>query len=132
MDPPVLGRRSSFNGQHDQAHDKDAPNSSNYQDSSEPIVKSTDMPDVMQQHAIARTLKALEDAKEEGQKKSDLHNFITKSVKKEFDATYGGVWHCIAGSNFGSFVVHESRTFIYFYVGRLAILLYRSGKNQVS
>lgn len=128
--PPPVGRRSSFSGQHDQS-DKDAPNSSHYQDNSDPVVKSSDMPDVMQQHAIARTQKALEESQAEGQKKSELHNYLAKSIKKEFDSTYGGVWHCIVGRNFGSFVVHESRTFIYYYLGPIAVLLYRSGKNQV-
>lgn len=45
----------------------DAPNSSAWQENNDPIVKSTDMPDVMQQHAIQCTQKAIEAAKEEGQ-----------------------------------------------------------------
>ena len=40
---------------------------------------------------------------------------------------YGGVWQCVVGRNFGSFVVHDSQTFIYFYIGPVAVLLFRAG-----
>ena len=106
-------------------------NSSSYQENNDPIVKSTDMPDVMQSHAISCTQKAIEQSKEEGCKKSEFHNFLAKKIKKEFDASYGGVWHCIVGRNFGSFVVHQSRTFIYFYLGQTAVLLFKSGSQSL-
>merc|ERR1711973_365661 len=35
--------------------------------------------------------------------------------------------HCIVGRNFGSYVTHETRHFIYFYLGQVAILLFKSG-----
>src|SRR4051812_35421844 len=104
---PQLARRSSFQEMQQQSsqsqqltdrnHHHDTPNSSAWQENSEPIIKSTDMPDVMQQHAIECTLKAIEIAKSEGAKKSEFHNFLAKNIKKEFDATYGGVWHCVVG-----------------------------------
>ena len=46
---------------------------------------------------------------------------MAKVIKKEFDATYGGVWHCVVGRNFGSLVTHETKTFIYFYLGQVAV-----------
>lgn len=69
-------------------------------------------------------------AKEEGAKK-DLHNLMARHIKKEFDASYGGVWHCVVGRNFGSLVTHTSRTFIYFYLGPLAVLLFKSGSQAL-
>lgn len=48
-------------------------------------------------------------------------------IKKEFDKKYGPTFHCIVGRNFGSYVTHESRHFIYFYLGQVAILLFKSG-----
>lgn len=36
-------------------------------------------------------------------------------------------WHCIVGRNFGSYVTHETKNFIYFYLGQVAILLFKSG-----
>jgi outer membrane cobalamin receptor len=48
-------------------------------------------------------------------------------IKKEFDKKYGPTWHCIVGRNFGSYVTHETKHFIYFYLGQVAILLFKSG-----
>ena len=36
-------------------------------------------------------------------------------------------WHCIVGKNYGSDIVHQTKNFIYFYLGPLAILLFKSG-----
>ena len=63
------------------------------------------------------------------------HNFslflylqdIAAYIKKEFDKKYNPTWHCIVGRNFGSYVTHETRHFIYFYLGQVAILLFKSG-----
>ncbi|KAF8354038.1 hypothetical protein PRIPAC_95661 [Pristionchus pacificus] len=35
--------------------------------------------------------------------------------------------HCIVGRNFGSYVTHETNYFVYFYLGQVAILLFKSG-----
>ena len=48
-------------------------------------------------------------------------------IKKEFDKKYNPTWHCIVGRNFGSYVTHEPKHFIYFYLGQVAILLFKSG-----
>ena len=34
---------------------------------------------------------------------------------------------CLTGRNFGSYVTHETKNFIYFYLGQVAILLFKSG-----
>lgn len=52
---------------------------------------------------------------------------IAAYIKKEFDKRYNPTWHCIVGRNFGSYVTHETRHFIYFYLGQVAILLFKSG-----
>ncbi|KAB0342021.1 hypothetical protein FD754_018947 [Muntiacus muntjak] len=59
----------------------------------------------------------------------DLYNIekdIVAHIKKEFDK-YNPTWHCIMGRNFGSYVTHETKHFIYFYLGQVAILLFKSG-----
>ena len=33
----------------------------------------------------------------------------------------------ILGRNFGSYITHETKHFIYFYLGQVAILLFKSG-----
>jgi hypothetical protein len=48
-------------------------------------------------------------------------------IKKEFDKKYNPTWHAIVGRNFGSYVTHETKHFIYFYLGQIAVLLFKSG-----
>ncbi|CUM66413.1 uncharacterized protein PRCAT00004077001 [Priceomyces carsonii] len=52
---------------------------------------------------------------------------IATYIKKEMDALYGATWHVIVGKSFGSYVTHEQGSFIYFYVGPLAFLIFKSG-----
>ena len=77
------------------------------------------MNEEMQQNAIDVANQAL-----------DRHNIerdIAAYIKKEFDKKYSPTWHCIVGRSFGSYVTHESKHFVYFYVGQLAVLLFKSG-----
>ncbi|KAF2453524.1 dynein light chain type 1 [Lineolata rhizophorae] len=81
-------------------------------------VKSTDMNDDMQQESI--------DVATEAMSKYNIEKDIAQYIKKEFDSRKGATWHCIVGRNFGSFVTHESKHFIYFYLGHCAILLFKT------
>ncbi|KAF5264534.1 hypothetical protein FOXYS1_4685 [Fusarium oxysporum] len=51
---------------------------------------------------------------------------IAQHIKRTFDERKGPTWHCIVGRNFGSFVTHETKHFIYFYLGHCAILLFKT------
>jgi len=82
-------------------------------------IKSADMPEDMQQEAISSATRALS--------KFSVEKDIAGAIKRDFDKKYGGAWHCIAGRNFGSYVSYEEKHFIYFYIGQIAILLYKSG-----
>lgn len=55
---------------------------------------------------------------------------MAQHLKKEFDARYQPTWHCIVGRHFGSYVSHERSGFIYFYIDKLAVLLFRSGESS--
>ena len=57
----------------------------------------------------------------------EIEKDIAEYIKKEFDKKYKPTWHCVVGRNFGSYVTHETGHFIYFYIGHIAILLFRSG-----
>ena len=46
-----------------------------------------------------------------------LENEIAQFIKKECDKNFSPTWHCFVGKNFGSFVTHETKHFIYFYIG---------------
>ena len=59
--------------------------------------------------------------------KFNIEKDIAAYIKKEFDKKYNPTWHCIVGRNFGSYVTHETKNFIYFYLGQVAILLFKSG-----
>ncbi|BHF64728.1 Dynein light chain 1, cytoplasmic [Sparganum proliferum] len=83
------------------------------------VVKNADMDDEMQQTAVEFAATAIE--------KFQIEKDIASYLKKEFDRKYGPTWHCVVGRHFGSYVTHETRHFIYFYVGSLALLLFKSG-----
>jgi len=83
------------------------------------VVKNADMSEDMQQDAIDCATQALENY--------DIEKVIAAYIKKEFDKKYSPTWHCIIGRNFGSYVTHETKHFIYFYIGQVAVLLFKSG-----
>lgn len=56
-----------------------------------------------------------------------IENRIAKHIKEKFDEKYGPNWHCVVGKNFSSFCSYESKNYIFFYEGQLAILLYKMG-----
>ncbi|KAM3143131.1 Dynein light chain 2 [Paramecium bursaria] len=74
------------------------------------VVKNADMSEEMQQDAIDCANQALE--------KFNIEKDIAAFIKKEFDKKYNPTWHCIVGRNFGSYVTHETKHFIYFYMGQ--------------
>lgn len=48
---------------------------------------------------------------------------IVAHMKKELDKKYNPSWHCTMERNFGRYVTHETKHFIYFYLGLVAVLL---------
>ncbi|OWF39771.1 Dynein light chain 2, cytoplasmic [Mizuhopecten yessoensis] len=83
------------------------------------VIKNADMAEDMQQDCVDCATQALE--------KYNIEKDIAAYIKKEFDKKYNPTWHCIVGRNFGSYVTHETKHFIYFYLGQVAILLFKSG-----
>lgn len=83
------------------------------------IVKSADMPHDMQRKAIELALVALD--------RFDLERDMAHYLKKEFDERFQPSWHCIVGRHFGSYVTHDGSGFLYFYIEKTAVLLFRSG-----
>ncbi|PKS08240.1 hypothetical protein jhhlp_005182 [Lomentospora prolificans] len=74
-------------------------------------IKSADMNEDMQQEAIEVAQEA-------------MAKFTIEKI--QFDERKGPTWHCIVGRNFGSFVTHETKHFLYFYLGHCAILLFKT------
>lgn len=92
--------------------------SSEKKDKLEPQIKSVDMTEDMQQEAVEVAIEAME--------KYHIEKDIAQYIKREFDSRKGATWHCVVGRNFGSFVTHETKHFIYFYLGHCAILLFKT------
>ena len=46
-------------------------------------------------------------------------------IKNFFDNKYSPNWHCVVGKSFASYVTYISKHYIFFYMGQLAILLYK-------
>ncbi|KAG7138399.1 Dynein light chain like protein [Verticillium longisporum] len=81
-------------------------------------IKSADMTDDMQQEVI--------EVAQEAMGRFTIEKDIAQQIKKTFDERKSPTWHCIVGRNFGSFVTHETKHFIYFYLGHCAILLFKT------
>jgi len=83
------------------------------------VIKNADMSEDMQQDAVDCASLALS--------KYNIEKDVAAYIKKEFDKKYDPTWHVIVGRNFGSYVTHETKHFIYFYLGQVAVLIFKSG-----
>ena len=72
------------------------------------IIKNSDMTEDMQQDAINVATKAIDSY--------NIEKDIACYIKKEFDRKHNPTWHCV-----------ETKHFIYFYLGQIAVLLFKSG-----
>ena len=82
-------------------------------------IKKVDMGDEMQKKAIDIAMAAFEKHTEEKN--------IAAVIKKEFDKVFSPTWHCVVGRSFGAYVTYEAKHFIYFYVGQVAVQLWKCG-----
>jgi dynein light chain LC8-type len=81
-------------------------------------IKTADMTEEMQQEVV--------ELAQEAMTKFTIERDIAHHIKRAFDERKGPTWHCIVGRNFGSFVTHETKHFIYLYMGPQAILLFKT------
>ncbi|XP_043851289.1 dynein light chain 1, cytoplasmic-like [Dromiciops gliroides] len=94
-----------------------APADTEHSTSGKPILGNSDISEEMQQDSMECDTQALE--------KYNIEKYIASYIKA-FDK-YNPTWHCILGRNFGTYLMHETKHFIYFYLGQAAILLFKSG-----
>ncbi|GAO46800.1 hypothetical protein G7K_1018-t1 [Saitoella complicata NRRL Y-17804] len=122
MQPPPRGRLSIATGVGSIAwilSSNMVAEMSPYDKETKAVIKSADMSEEMQNAAIEVATAAME--------KYNIEKDIAAYLKRDFDKRFGSTWHCIVGRNFGSYVTHESKHFIYFYLGQIAFLLFKSG-----
>ncbi|XP_012371753.1 dynein light chain 1, cytoplasmic-like [Octodon degus] len=82
------------------------------------VIKNTDMSEEMQQDSVECTTQVLE--------KYNTEEDIAAHIKKKFAKKYNPIWRCTVMKNFSSYVMHEAKHFIYFYLGQVAIVLFKS------
>lgn len=81
-------------------------------------IKTNGMPEEMQLFAIELAKEALE--------KCSNYEEMAKKMKLEFDKRYGATWHCIVGTQFGSYLNHEANRNTFFFIGREGFLLWKT------
>lgn len=84
-----------------------------------PNIKSADISEDMHNDAVEISTKAIENCVTEKD--------IAAVIKREFDKKHAPTWQCIVGRNFAADVTHEQKHFMYFYLGQVAILLWKAG-----
>jgi dynein light chain LC8-type len=79
------------------------------------------MEKAMQESAVSSIKEAFENIKEE--------KFIANKVRDDFDKLYGPSWNVVVGKNFGSHVVHQTKSYLFATYGddQISILLWKSG-----
>merc|ERR1712010_388964 len=50
-------------------------------------------------------------------------------IKQAMDKKYMPSWQCIVGRGFKASLTHETKHFAYFYIGALAVLIFRTADN---
>ncbi|XP_043344309.1 dynein light chain 1, cytoplasmic-like [Cervus canadensis] len=80
------------------------------------VIKNAHMSEEMQQDSVECATQALE--------KYNIEDIVAHI--KESDKKYSPTWHRIVGRNFSSYVTRETKHFIYFYLGQVAILLLKA------
>ncbi|KAG8203772.1 DYN2 [Candida africana] len=89
------------------------------EETSVPILKASDLAEEIQTKIFELSSQAIATYK--------IEKDIAAFLKKELDQLYGPTWHVIVGKSFGSYVTHEQSYFIYFYIGDMAFLIFKSG-----
>lgn len=51
---------------------------------------------------------------------------IAENIKKYMDEHFGLYWHVVCGRHFGSYAIHESNRFMFFYLDNIAFMIYKS------
>lgn len=88
-------------------------------------IKNVDMAGMMQEHAFRCASECLKTTEKHMSKQTAY------ILKKEFDRAYGPAWHCIVGRSFGSYVTHSVGGFVYFSMGKISVLLFKTSVELV-
>ena len=90
----------------------------NTQPQPRPILKASDISDELKQKIFEISLLAVE--------RNQLEREMAQEIKLALDSSVGPTWHVVVGKSFGSYVTHEKDYFMYFYIGQLALLVFKT------
>merc|ERR1711959_188385 len=85
-------------------------------------VKQQDMNKEMLDFAINTAAAAIEKITQKEQEAAE-------EIKAAMDKRFHPSWQCIVGRGYKAAVTHETKHFAYFYVGALAVLIFRTADN---
>ncbi|SCU95081.1 LADA_0G13322g1_1 [Lachancea dasiensis] len=86
--------------------------------SPQPVLKASDISPELKDAIFEISSKAVDSF--------SLEREIAGVVKKELDVKHGNTWHVVVGKSFGSYVTHEKGHFMYFYIGPLAFIVFKT------
>lgn len=89
-------------------------------DDTKPIIKATDMTDEMQEKVIDLACQLIDRS---GGNEKD----VSTNLKINLDRNFNPTWHVVVGKNFGASVGFEKSTYLYFYTGPYAVLVWKIG-----
>uniref|UniRef100_A0A1I7Z076 Dynein light chain n=1 Tax=Steinernema glaseri TaxID=37863 RepID=A0A1I7Z076_9BILA len=81
------------------------------------VVHAAEVPEEMIHNAVLLADEAMRQNMNDGD--------FAMHIKKRFDSSHKPTWHCIVGRRFSSLVTHEEGSFLHFYMGKLAIILFK-------
>ena len=87
-------------------------------------IVACDITEDMKLRAIESTL---QQEKNIAKSNREDYELLAKNLKKDFDTRFHPTWQCIVGTHYGSDVGYFEKNMIYFYVGNIAILLWKAG-----
>uniref|UniRef100_A0A7E4V5G7 Dynein light chain n=1 Tax=Panagrellus redivivus TaxID=6233 RepID=A0A7E4V5G7_PANRE len=81
-------------------------------------IKASEMPVDMIEKAVLLA--------DEGMQKNTDDGDIAAFIKQGFDQIFTPPWHCVVGRKFSSLITHEHGYFLYFFIGKLAVVLFKA------
>lgn len=52
---------------------------------------------------------------------------MSSYIKQELDRRFMPTWHVAVGRSFGGCASHEARRFLYFYIGQMGFMVFKTG-----
>lgn len=90
----------------------------------EPRIRYIDIADERKEFAVAVAQRAFA-AHQQGH--HSTWQEVAAFIKHELDQKFGPQWQVVVGPNFGSFVTHEHKSIIYFFLQNMGVLVWKHG-----